>query len=169
MYQVNPVQHIHHNIMTPSGELSLCAHSPPGQLQLSHQGFSEQLLTPGHLQALCSLCCSPPSACLYASLIQHILLYCPRCFYMLSTTNKSRLAKKSQIINRPTPNFSEINHRAVTGLTRTVATPPNPHFPLLPSGCRCWTLRWRRAGLRKRFIPTATAALNDLPHQPSVL
>ena len=109
---------------------------------------------------------------LYTSILLPILLYCSPCFHnMLSTTNRNKLAKithtASKIINHPTPNLTELNHRAVTRLALSITNDPdhplNSHFTLLPSGRRYRTLRWRRARFSKSFVPSAISALNNLP------
>lgn len=66
----------------------------------------------------------------------------------------------------PTPNLCDLNHKAVVRLAHTIANdsdhPLNPHFTLLPSGCRYRALKCRRARFSKSFVPSARAALNNL-------
>jgi hypothetical protein len=108
---------------------------------------------------------------LYRSIIEPLLTFCSTVFHhLLSVTERNKLIKiansASKIIGLPVPSLSDINDKALLGKACAVSAdtthPLHEEFQLLPSRVRFRAPKFKKAKLRRSFIPNAIAALNSL-------
>ena len=73
----------------------------------------------------------------------------------------------SKIIGLPTPTLADMNNKAITRLALSITNdtdhPLYRYFDLMPSGRRYRTLKWQKVGFSRSFVPSAIAALYQLP------
>ena len=135
-----------------------------------HKRFQQRLYV---IRRLRSLSVAPHLLLLlYKSIIQPVLLYCSTCFFtILSMPNRNKLYSitriASKIIGLPTPTLADMNNKAITRLALSITNdtdhPLYRYFDLMPSGRRYRTLKWQKVRFSRSFVPSAIAALNQLP------